>query len=92
MTRVTKSDTTINVMGHAGNTIVCAMITSQIVGLVKNITERLHEDPEFVLVDGIFTIDTKHLSIEASNLIDAFLYSMKGIAGSYPKNVMYLVQ
>lgn len=90
MTRVTRNDTTINVMGHAGDKIVCAMITSQTVGLIKNITERLHEDPDFVLKPGIFTIDTKDLTTDAMALVDAFLYCMQGLAGSYPHNIMYL--
>lgn len=90
MTKVMRNNSTINVVGHAGDKIVCAMITSQTVGLIKNITERLGEFPEFIIKPGIFSIDTKDLSEEALHLVDAFLYSMAGIAGSYPQYVMYL--
>ena len=90
MTHVTVGPNYMTIEGHAGDTIVCAMITSQIVGLIKNLDERLKEEFDFVLIPGFFDIRTDTLSDEGKSLVNACAYCMSGIAGSYPHNVQYL--
>lgn len=73
MTHVTVGPNYMTIEGHAGDTIVCAMITSQIVGLVKNLAERLNEDFDFVLIPGFFDIRTDTLSDEGKSLANVRL-------------------
>lgn len=92
MTRVTVGPNYVSAMGHAGDTIVCAMITCQIVGLVKNLTERIGDDPEFQLYDGVFWMKTDKLSRKGQEVLDAFIYCMRGLSGSYPCNIQFLTE
>lgn len=90
MTHVTVGPNYVTINGHAEDKVVCAMITSQIVGLIKNLEERLKEDFDFVLIPGFFDIRTDTLSDEGLHLVEACAYCLCGIAGSYPHNVQYL--
>lgn len=91
MTTILRSNGIISCNGHAGDRVPCAMLTALTVALVTNITERLGETPGFVLKEGVFTFDTKRLSPQAMELVDAYVYALKGLSASYPENFEYLI-
>lgn len=91
MTTIFRSNGIISCNGHAGDKVPCAMLTALTVALVTNITERLGEKPGFVLDEGVFSLDTHKLSPKAMELVDAYVYALKGLAESYPNNFEYCI-
>lgn len=89
MTIIRQVDYDIECIGHAGDKICCAMLTALTVSLVKNLTERLNDNPDYVLESGYFRIDTRTVGVEGSILVDAYLYALKGLAESYPDNFVF---
>lgn len=73
----------IEIDGHAGNKIVCAMVTALTVSLINNL-QRIGDTPAYELREGYFRLIRRGLSIEGDILTDAFLYSIRGLMESYP--------
>lgn len=87
MTTVKINDEYIEVDGHAGDKIVCAMLTALTVSLVNNLTERLNLTVDYAIGSGHFVMRTDGLDSEAKPLIDAYVYSLRDLSRSYPDNI-----
>ena len=86
MTRITISPLMIECSGHAGDKVACAMLTALIIGLMKNLTERLGFNPSYTLQDGYFRILTGDIYGDGKVLVDSFAYALRGLAESRPGN------
>ena len=90
MTMVLIDKEKIVVEDHAGDKIVCAMLTSLTVSLISNITQRLNIDAKYELSDGHFVLYFKNLTQKATDLVDAYIYSLRGLSESYPENIRFI--
>ena len=90
MTMVLIDKEKIVVEDHAGDKIVCAMLTSLTVSLISNITQRLSLDAKYELSDGHFVLYFKNLTQKATDLVDAYIYSLRGLSESYPENIRFI--
>lgn len=87
MTTVKISDKYIEVDGHAGDKIVCAMLTALTVSLVNNLTDRLNFTVDYTIRGGHFVMCTDDLDTASQNLVDAYVYSLRDLSRSYPDNI-----
>ena len=91
MTRIELLPYCIRINGHAGDKVVCAMLTSQTVGIIKNLTENYFvEGLDFKLEPGFFYLNIRNLPIEAAILVNGFGYCLAGLASSYPNNIQLI--
>lgn len=90
MTRIRKNENVIECHGHATEKVACAMLTALIVSLIKNLTERLGYDVNFVLEPGRFELYPAGIAGDGKALIDAFTYSLDGLVASYPDSFQFV--
>ena len=86
MTTIKITRARISCDGHAGNKVACAMLTALTVSLIKNLVERLQLNIDFSLKPGAFFVATDGINGEGKILIDAYKYSLYGLADSYPNS------
>lgn len=87
MTIAKRTDEKITLDGHAGNKIVCAMVSSLCVSTKKYIEDILEEKNHFDLKSGKFIINMAGFSAPALLLVESFWYGIKGISHDYPDNI-----
>ena len=85
--RVRNTKTSIEMIGHAEDKIVCAMVTSLTVTLCNAFTTILDEPVDYKLSSGRFYLSKAHLSEEAKLLVKVFWCGIVGLARDYPSSI-----
>ena len=89
---LTKSPDSIQVTGHAGYAppgfdIVCAGVSALVMTLIRALPVLTDGSPPYVVKNGDFSINIKHLSRDQKILVDAFLIGINLLAEDYPDHV-----
>lgn len=97
MTRITITDTKVDIDGHAsfairGSDIVCAAISTLTFTLINSAHEMCNGETIETLMDGRINIEYQHPSTVLKLLIDAFIIGVKGVESLYPENVKVTVE
>ena len=85
--RVRNTKTSLEMIGHAENKLVCSMVTALTVTLCNAFTTILDETVDYKLSSGRFYLSKKHLSENAQLLVNVFWCGIVGIARDYPDSI-----
>ena len=89
MTNITHYNNCIEVNGHAGNQVICGMVSVICSGMLHNLIDIYDLDIRYIRGEGIFTMSFDDIPDDKMEVVNAFISVLKQIAHEQPENVTY---